>query len=326
MKKITVLLFSFILFCEFLTAQNSSLLYAAKTQNYKLFEELVKNGASLDETTESGMNVQLSLAYFSSSDFKKACKLLNKQGFDFDKPNDDGVTLLYVLCYSCAYEKVETLLNYNVDVNKKNPVSDLIPIDATQFSTFKFYSEQIIPEEAYDRAEKTRKVLLKHGSQEFQYCQLTFSKIGNFIICVYILLTNFYPFLTPNMINSAEMYDLTPIKDQPQATVLKDSLIELFNSINIKNEIKSYTNQNDIVKELVNAAVSKDAYMLIANTGNNPVAPYQWVCVNGGIHEGLLPDEYLDVANPDKNFEFVDYQVKDISHLITIKYEFEELE
>ncbi len=102
-----------------------------------------------------------------------------------------------------------------------------VPVDATQFSTFKFYSEQKINSSNYAKAKETRELLLNNGSE--------------------------------------------------------------------------------------------DLYVLIAMTGKNPIAPFQWVNISGGDYSKNSKTANLIVANPDVLYQFVDFQVKDLTELITIK-------
>lgn len=102
-----------------------------------------------------------------------------------------------------------------------------VPVDATQFSTFKFYSEQKINSSNYAKAKETRELLINNGSE--------------------------------------------------------------------------------------------DLYVLIAMTGKNPIAPFQWVNISGGDYSKNSETANLIVANPDGLYQFVDFQVKDLTELITIK-------
>ena len=157
------------------------------------------------------MNVQLSLAYFNDKDFEKACELLSSKGFNFDVPVENNISLLYVLAYSLSSNKISTLLKYNVAVNRKNSITNLKPIDATQFSTFKFYSE---------------------------------------------------------------------IDGQQIVTLRQDKMKELFDSLNFDVEINNYYETDKILEQLIKTEQSEDLYVLIAMTGKNPIAPFQWVNIS----------------------------------------------
>ena len=317
MKKIfSLILFSFIVISSFATP----LIDAAKNQDYKTFEKLVNSGASLEETDELGMNLQIALAYFDEKDFKKACKLLAKKDFDFDIPVENNISLLYVLAYSCSYEKLSVLLNYDVDVNRKNTVTDLTPIDATQFSTFEFYSEQKIDSLAYKRAEETRKLLLKHGSEAFNYAPLTMGNVGNVFFCFINAINVFYPFVTPEMINSGSLFDFHDVNGQEMATLKQDEIIKLFSYLGLDIEITNHYESEEILQKLIETELSEYYFLLIGSTGNNQIGPYQWVSVNGSeFSKNPSLDCSLKVSNPDMLFGFVSYQVKDLSQLIAIK-------
>lgn len=318
MKKILTITISFLMAWQIFA---TPLIDAAKNQDYKTFEKLVKEGASLDEKNESGMNVQLALAYFNEKDFKKACTLLANKNFDFDIPVENNISLLYVLAYSCSYEKLSTLLKYDVDVNRANSITNLKPIDTTQFCSYKFYSEQKMDSSYEAKAKKTRDLLLKNGSAEFTYSEPKLGNVGNMFFCLFNVINAFYPFVTPQMINSSELFEFSELNGQQIATLREDQMIELFNSINFDVEIKNYYETNQILEQLIFTEQSEDSYMLIASTGKNPIAPFQWVNINGGNYStSQSASADLVVANPDGLYQFVDFQVKDLSQLITIKF------
>jgi hypothetical protein len=316
-KNVLVIILLFVSFNLFATP----LIEAARNQDYKTFEKLVNEGASLNEINESGMNLQLALAYFNEKDFKKACKLLSNKGFDFDVPVKNNISLLYVLCYSCSYKKISTLLNYNIDINRRNSITNLKPIDATQFSTFKFYSEQKINALNSINAKKTRELLIKNGSEDFKLCETTMGNIGNMFFCMFNIIGNIYPVVTPQMVNSSELFNFSEIDGQQIVTLRQDKMKELFNSLNLDVEINNYFETDKILEQLIETETSEDLYSLIAFTGNNPIAPFQ--CVNiSSSSLSINPSEtkILKVANPDALYQFVDFQVKDLTHLITIKF------
>ena len=296
------------------------LIDAAKNQDYKTFESLVNEGASLDEINESGMNVQLALAYFNDKDFKKACNLLAAKDFNFDVPVENNISLLYVLAYSLSLNKISTLLKYNVDVNRKNSITNLKPIDATQFSTFKFYSEQKMNSSNYKNAKKIRELLMKYGSEDFTFCETTMGNIGNMFFCLFNIIANFFPFATPQMINSNELFDFSEIDGQQIVTLRQDKMKELFDSINFDVEINNYYETDKILEQLIQTEQSEDSYALIAMTGKNPIAPFQWINISGGDYS-KNPEKTANLvfANPDALYQFVDFQVKDLTELITIK-------
>ena len=317
MKKLTILA----LLCSIsMSLFAGPLIDAAKSRDYKTFEKLVKQGADLNEINESGMNVQLSLAYFNDKDFKKACSLLAKKGFDFDVPVENNISLLHALSYSCSHEKLAVLLKYKVDVNRKDSLSGLRPIDTTQFSTYKFYSEQEIPSTARGRAEKTRKLLMKYGSEDFKFHEPTIGEFGNAFICIYAVLASFFPDFTPAMLLEYDILDETESDGQQIATLNQERVAKTLRSMGFDAEINNYRDPGDILAKLAETAKSRETYMLLACMGKNPVAPYQWVIITGGnCAETPDPDTYLITLNSDALYNFVDFQTKDISLLVTIK-------
>ena len=318
-KTVLILLLSILTFGLFA----GPLIDAAKNRDYKTFEKLVKKNASLNETDEKGMNVQLALAYFDAKDFKKACTLLAKKGFDFDVPVANNISLVYVLSYSLSYEKLETLLKYKVDINRRNEIQNTKPIDATMFSTFKFFSSQKIADETYDRAQKTRDLLLKNGSDPLEPFPLTMGNVGNGFFCIVNIVASFNPYINPQMLNSSSLFDFTPINGQEQATIKEDEMVQLFLDQGVEVTITNYYDPEEIHDKLIFAEEAPDPYCMIINTGNNPVAPYQWAILNqGGFGEERSPARELVLSNPDALYDFVTFQRQDITELILVKLNF----
>ena len=319
MKKIISVILLTLSFFATAFAQDS-LISAAKAKNYKAFEKLVKSGASLDETSENGMNVQLALAYFDPKDFKKACNLLEKKDFDFDIPASNNISLLYALSYACSYEKLSTLLEFELETNRKNSLTGLKPIDATQFSTYKFYSEQVIPTATVKNAEKVRKLLLKNNSEPFEYCPLTFSNVGNFFFCIFNIIHNYFSYITPDMLNQADLFNIMEENGQKMAVIDNQKLVTFLDSIRFEAEIQNYNDPKTFIAKLDEVELSEEHYALLANTGKNPIAPYQWIIINGmEWDEKHSENSTLICNNPDEMYSFVDFQIKDLTYLITIK-------
>ncbi len=318
-KGFLILLLSFMAFGLFA----GPLIDAAKKRDYKTFEKLVKKNADLNETNEKGMNLQLALAYFDEKDFKKACTLLAKKGFDFDVPVANNVSLVYVLSYSLSYEKLETLLKYKVDINRRNEIQNTKPIDATLFSTFKFFSSQIIPDETYDRAQKTRDLLLKNGSDPLEPFPLTMANVGNGFFCIVNIVAGFNPYINPQVLNSSSLFDFTPVNGQEQATIKEDEMVQLFLNQGVEVTITNHYDPDEILDRLIFAEEAPDPYCLIINTGNNPIAPYQWALITqGGFDQDKSPARDLIISSPDALYDFVTFQRQDISQLILIKLNF----
>ena len=75
------------------------------------------------------------------------------------------------------------------------------PIEMTQFATFKFVTNQGIPKNAREKAEKCRNLLLKNGSEPFKYCEPTVNKVGNFAFCLFMAANTLEPFISFDMMN-----------------------------------------------------------------------------------------------------------------------------
>ena len=190
-----------------------SLIQSAMKNDFKTFSKELKKNQNLNETDKNGMNLQLALGYFSDENFNKACLLLNDKGFNFDKPAKTEVTLLYVLAYSLQVKKVKTLLTYNVDVNKT--VSGLTPIQATEFSTYKYHTKQIIDPDNYKKAKEIQELLLNAGSEDFSYINPpNLYYFGNFLYCNAYAIYQFNKFVNPYQLNEPEYFDIEKIENR----------------------------------------------------------------------------------------------------------------
>ena len=55
---------------------------------------------------------------------------------------------------------------------------------------------------------------------------------------------------------------------------------ELFDSLNFDVEINNYYETDKILEQLIKTEQSEALYVLIAMTGKNPIAPFQWVNIS----------------------------------------------
>ena len=318
MKKFLCLIaFAFVSIAGIFAAPSESLIAAAKRGDYNTFEQLVKKGASLNEVSSSGLTLQCALAYFSDEDFEKACKLLNKKKFDFNKPTNEGITLAYLLAYSYSYEKLKTLLTYKPVLDLKTDENDVTPISATQFGTFKFYSGQKVDMANFDKAESVRELLIENGSPEFEVLPLSIYYFGNFQYCFISVVKGMFPFLFFLYFNTEDMFEFSEVNGQQWAAVSKEKLKWIMNDCGLDGTIREYTDPESICDEIKNVIESDHGYIVIAQTGNNPLCPFQWVTVKNA--EGFDPESKLKVFCPDSHYEFMEYQIKDISMLVTIQ-------
>lgn len=109
------------------------------------------------------------------------------------------------------------------------------------------------------------------------------------------------------------------IDGQQIVTLRQDKMKELFDSLNFDVEINNYYETDKILEQLIKTEQSEDLYVLIVMTGKNPIAPFQWVNISGGDYSKNSETANLIVANPNGLYQFVDFQVKDLTELITIK-------
>lgn len=296
------------------------LLEAAKKDDIKTFAALVESGANLDEVNEKGLTVQLGLAYFSDENFEKACSVLNARNFDFDRQNEMGVTLLYTLAYSLQTEKIETLLKYDVDVNKR--VDDLLPIQATQFSTYRFHTGQTIDPRNAIKAEQIQNLLAAHGSESFTYIEPSFYYCGNFLFSLVNAISVLNDKVTPTWVNSVADWEYEQTEDRLIAAIRYESLPDLFDSFGITAEVSLYTEKADFPAVLKKSVEDPDnPYFIFCFTGDSKIAPYQWLIINN-VHNtksSYRQDDYCEGINPYSVFDYADYQISDFSEIILAK-------
>lgn len=104
--------------------------------------------------------------------------------------------------------------------------------------------------------------------------------IGNMFFCLVNIISQFFPFVTPQMINSSELFDFSEIDGQQIVTLRQDKMKELFDSLNFDVEINNYYETDKILEQLIKTEQSEALYVLIAMTGKNPIAPFQWVNIS----------------------------------------------
>lgn len=297
-----------------------SLIQCAINDDIENFKLLLKKKSNLDEISEKNMNLQVSLAYFSDENFATACSLLEKKKFDFDKPTKSGITLLYTLAYSLQANKIETLLNYKVDVNKK--VNDITPIQATQFSTYKFYTKQEVNQNNFVKAKHIQNLLEKSGSEKFKYLSPNLYYFGNFLYCTAFSIYQFNPLATPYDLNQGDYFDIA-IENQRQIASLKfEMLKDAFLKFDLDAEFTIVRGTESIIKKIQESNDDPDyPYLIMAFTENNKIAPYQWVLLDDIKCEKNLvcENDYFNCLNSDMLFAFMDFQVKDLSEIILIK-------
>lgn len=310
-------LFLFVFIVGFSLIYADGLINAAMNNDYKKFEKLVNKEEDLNETNEKGMNIQLSLAYFSDDNFEKACNLLSSYNFDFDKPTNSGLTLLYDLAYSLSYNKIQTLVEYNIDINKK--VQNLYPIQATQFSTYTFVSNQIINPDNEEKTKKITKLLVSKGSEPYSYFKPTLYQVGNFVYCNAYIIYQSNRLIKPQYLNQEKYFEFTTLNERYIASVRYDILPEMYSDYSVNAEFCSYTDFNMIKSKLQECSKSKDKYFVMINTGNNKIAPYQWVFLSSLNKRSFNDNDYFECINSDSLFECVKFQIKDISQIITVK-------
>ena len=315
-------LFLFVFVCLSSFMFSSEIIDAAKNDDYKTFARLAANKKNLKDVTEDCLNVQMSLVYFSDENFEKACKLLSKKHVDFNESLAQGSNLLYILVYSLSVNKVETLLQYDVDVNLKNVLNGLIPIQALQFYDYAFITNQIpVTEEMTESAQKIKQMLINKGSKPLEYCPVTISKFGNFFFCLANILYLRDKSFTLEMLNNPEIFQ--NFGDSQRDIMAMDLEVlpsYLKKTMGLDIEIINYKNEAEITSGLTSILKSDDEYYVIGYTSKNKIAPFQWVNLDGSsMSYDIFSGETIETINPDNNFIFVDFNLNDFSQMIAIK-------
>lgn len=291
-------------------------IYYAINDNYSDFEEYVKNGGDLTVTTRNGMNVPISLAYFSETNFKKACSLLKAKKCDLDMPNENNFSLFHYLCYSCDYNRVKTLLSYKPDVNRKSKTLELTPIQMTQYAEYMFYENQKYYTTEALYGYDIRKKILKNKWYEFKRSEITYGYYGNLILSLFNAVTLYNPGASPKQLLS---FDLTENISFGNQTVTKAKLQNFLNTFLPGSEFSEHNEYDDIKETLINCNASESDYIILIQTANSPIAKFQWGTINGFKDEIIDDDSLIVFGTPDHEFGLVEYRVKDISYMIAIK-------
>ena len=109
-------------FLDYLNLRNikgyDALLYAAYRGNYTIFQKLLDNGAYLNSTNITGLNV-LHLAA-QGNRLNIIASLTEKFIFNINSQDNNGNTALHWAVYFNNYQSIDYLLYYNIDINIKD--------------------------------------------------------------------------------------------------------------------------------------------------------------------------------------------------------------
>ncbi len=307
----------------FAKSKNQSLIDAALKDDFATFKELIESGTKANQKTPSGLNVPCALAYFSTENFEKACALLSSKKVNLDEPTKINISLLHLLAYSNDYKKMEILLKYKPDVNRREKATNLLPIDFTQFSTYKYVSNQVISEDTMENAQKCRELLLAAGSESFKYCPPQIQYIGNFYTSLVTLAVAFNNKVDMRALRSAEFFDVNATKERTIQTFKYDKIPQFMKIAGANASVENYRNWQEITDMLQNNSDDSSKRCLILQFGNNKLAPHQWAIFQTfeDLNEEPSSESFIKVGNPDSKFSFVNFQLKDVSQIILIKFE-----
>ncbi len=294
---------------------------AAIKDDYQTFKDLIESGTKTNQKTESGLNVPCALAYFSLDNFEKACALLNSKKINLDESTANNMSLLHLLAYANDFKKMEILLKYKPDVNRREKGTNLLPIDLTQFSTYKYVSNQKMDPLAEENSKKCRDLLLAAGSAPFKYCPPQIPYIGNFYVSLLTLAVALNNKIDMKATRSTDFFDIKKTDERTVQTFKYEKIADFMKLTGTNVTVENYSSWLEVSDMLQLNKNASTRYCIILQTGNNPVAPYQWVIFNtlADPKETLTEDSWLKVGNPDTKLSFIDFQLKDISQIIAIR-------
>ena len=217
-----------------------------------------------------------------------------------------------------------TLLNYDVDVNKK--VAEILPIQATQFSTYPFHTKQDIASENYEKEKEIHKMLLEKGSEPFSNIDANLFYFGNFLFAYATVVFQSNRLIKPEMLNSAEFFDIKEKNKRTIASFKYEAMKEILNQYGILIRNVEFSRHTDDFINVINDVLtcSNKCYVL-AFTGNSQVAPYQWVLIKKFDEDTIKnlkvknEEAKFMCINSDSSYDYAEYHIKDISEIIVIK-------
>ena len=254
------------------------LMYAILHDNYEVFQYLVKHGSEMNTVSANGCNIPILLGYFSFDNFKKACSLLNEQGINIDQPSNNNMSLLHYLVFACDYEKVEYLLQFKPDLYRKESVSQSLPIDMLQYSSYQYTNIISLSEDKKEKCKKIQELLIEKGSPDITFLPLTIGRFGNFLFVNFKIINQIMPDISVDQINLSKYYTFYRNENQDTARLDLEKIYEMYEDIGLKIEISVYKEK---FQEIINqCAESPDPYFLIANMGNCPLISQNWVNIS----------------------------------------------
>jgi len=291
----------------------------AINNDYESFEAYVNSNGDLKVTTESGMSLPVSLAYFSTENFEKACSLLKKKKVNLDAPNEDNMSLLHYLCYSNSLDKVTAFLKYKPQKNRATNEMKLTPAQMTQYATYKYYENQTIPENAQGNLILIQEELKKNSYPKFDFFEPTYGTVGHLPLLFINLVQSLYPSLPGEMFFTPQLVIEESNYLKKMAVVTREKLDSYLSFWCLNQEITEYDNFEEILNVINECHTSDESYYLVIQTGNSPIAPFQWAIINGFKDSEITPDTLMDLTIVDNNFSILEYRIKDISYMIAIK-------
>lgn len=292
-------------------------IYYAINDDYEAFEKYVKNGGDLNVTTEKGMNLPVSMAYFSEKNFKKACSLLKSKKVSIDTPNEFNFSLLHYLCFSGDTNKVKIALSYKPDLARKSEPLQLTPVQMTQYINYQFYENQPYYYEEAVSYFDIQKLIMKKDWYDFESTNITYGYYGNFVLALFNAVTSFNPYILPQQLFSFDLVKVWRDISRDMATVTPEKLQNFIDTFLPGSEITEY--KDNIKEKLIECSEADDEYIIIAQTGNSPVTKFEWITIEGFKSETIDDDTLILYSTADTNFANVEYRVKDISFVILIK-------
>jgi len=294
-------------------------IFYAMNNDYESFENYVTSGGELAVKTDKGMSLPIATAYFSPENFEKSCKLLNSKGVNLDEPNEDNMSLLHYICYSNSLEKVTTLLKYKPQKTRESNTMKLTPAQMTQYATYKYYENQSIPKENEKNLILILSTLKKNSYSKFKYFEPTYGNAGQLPLLFINLVHSIYPTIPGSMLFSPQLVEKETEISREMGVVTRNKLDSYLHYWCLNQEITEYDDFEEIFNVINECQTSSESYFLVVQTGNSPIAPFQWGIINGFKDSEITPETIMELTNVDNNFNILEYRIKDISYLIAIK-------
>ena len=297
---------------------NTPVMTAALHNNFETFRILIENGCDIVVENKKGGILLFYIAGFEQADRIKALELLHNKGVNLDSSNSSGMTLLHYAVYGGNTELLKEILQYPVDVNKKEGITGLKPIDIALILYYQYTDLIKYDDNSYKTAKKIEKMLLASGSEKQEDLPIQINIFGDFIFSAYVAVSSLFPFdLSLNDVNRQQYFYFGKRHNREYALITGKGLEMMFNDFGFRVEIKVH---NSRIPEVLNECEkSEDRYVVLANTGNHPLIFHHWVLYSGHHTDGIYKNYLENYYDPSGLTIPLFFRVEDIKQIITIR-------